>query len=310
MRKILLVSSMILVFAASIAMAKPASANILGGSNYNLGDLIILNQLFDGNGLFNGGVGTGTGTNLGNLIILDRLFSDGGGILGGGGTDLGDLIILDQLFGGNGLFGNGAGTGTGTNLGNLIILERLFSDGGGILGDGGGIDLGNLIILDMLFTRTNGDIAFDTSPTTVTVDTTPVVTQPVTVQPVQPAELPLATQLSGRILLQVEEEGQAWYVDPASGQRVFLGDPGEAFDRMSSLAVGITEQNFDVIQDAVPAGLAGNFVIRAEGDGQLYYANPTTRNLEFVGGPENALSLMQETGLGITNQNLNAIPTN
>jgi len=35
-------------------------------------------------------------------------------------------------------------------------------------------------------------------------------------------------KLSGRILLQVEDEGQAWYVEPETGERAFLGRPQDA----------------------------------------------------------------------------------
>ena len=101
----------------------------------------------------------GGSSNLGDLLILGQLFGDdSGGILGGGDgdSDLGDLIILGQLFGGNGL-GGGTTDGVlngGSGLGDLIILDMLFNDdGGGMLGGVGGEDndLGDLLILQMLF---------------------------------------------------------------------------------------------------------------------------------------------------------------
>ena len=91
----------------------------------------------------------GNGSDLGDLIILDELFSDNDSIIGDNDNDLGDLIILDMLFGNNnGIFGNG--DGTGSDLGNLIILDELFSDDDNIIG-GKDNDLGDLFILDMLF---------------------------------------------------------------------------------------------------------------------------------------------------------------
>lgn len=106
-------------------------------------------QTTDG-GIFDGGT-----SNLGDLLILDAIFSgNGGGIFGGGGilggdnNSLGNLLILDSLFGdSNGIF-NGNGN---TNLGNLLILDAIFSGNGGIVGDGNGTSLGNLLILDQLF---------------------------------------------------------------------------------------------------------------------------------------------------------------
>jgi len=91
------------------------------------------------------------GNSLGNLLILDQLFGGDGGLLNGGflgGNDLGDLLILNQLFGTNGNIFNGGMLG-GNSLGNLLILDQLFGGDGGLLNGGG--DLGNLLILDQLF---------------------------------------------------------------------------------------------------------------------------------------------------------------
>jgi len=41
-----------------------------------------------------------------------------------------------------------------------------------------------------------------------------------------------ASSLAGRILLQVEQRGEAWYVDPVDLQRYFLGSPDDAFNLM------------------------------------------------------------------------------
>lgn len=101
-----------------------------------------------------------TRTNLGDLIILDKLFNDNdGGLLGDGlggsdNNDLGDLFMLNQLFGnGTNIFGSGIVNGT-NNLGNLFILQELF--GGDSVFDNGNKDLGDLFVLDQLFGGTNG----------------------------------------------------------------------------------------------------------------------------------------------------------
>ena len=53
----------------------------------------------------------------------------------------------------------------------------------------------------------------------------------------------LADGLSGRILLQVQDKGQAWYVDPVLKTRVFLGRPDDAFTIMRIFGLGITDSN-------------------------------------------------------------------
>ncbi|MBU1131400.1 thrombospondin type 3 repeat-containing protein [Patescibacteria group bacterium] len=64
----------------------------------------------------------------------------------------------------------------------------------------------------------------------------------------------LAAELKGRILLQVEANGEAWYVNPLDGKRIYLADGGAAFVLMTNLGLGIT--NADLAK--IPVGLAEN----------------------------------------------------
>lgn len=61
----------------------------------------------------------------------------------------------------------------------------------------------------------------------------------------------LAQKLSGRVLLQVQQHGEAWYVNPLDLKRYYLGRPADAFSLMQQLGVGITNQNLNKI----PVGL-------------------------------------------------------
>lgn len=49
----------------------------------------------------------------------------------------------------------------------------------------------------------------------------------------------------GKIFLQVESRGEAWYVNPSDGKRYFLARPADAFNVMRQLGTGITDINFD-----------------------------------------------------------------
>jgi len=53
----------------------------------------------------------------------------------------------------------------------------------------------------------------------------------------QSADLKLVNRLKGRILLQVEEHGEAWYVNPEDGLRYYLGRPGQARQILWDLGV-------------------------------------------------------------------------
>lgn len=59
----------------------------------------------------------------------------------------------------------------------------------------------------------------------------------------------LINQLEGRILLQVEKHGEAWYLNPNDNKRYYLGRPNDAFAIMRSLGTGITNQNLAQIAE-------------------------------------------------------------
>ncbi len=47
----------------------------------------------------------------------------------------------------------------------------------------------------------------------------------------------LSDRLAGKILLQVENNGEAWYLEPVTKQRAFLGRPADAFRVMRELGL-------------------------------------------------------------------------
>ena len=52
----------------------------------------------------------------------------------------------------------------------------------------------------------------------------------------------------GKIFLQVESRGEAWYVNPVSGRRYFLGRPTDAFVLMRGFGLGITNDDLKKIK--------------------------------------------------------------
>jgi hypothetical protein len=57
------------------------------------------------------------------------------------------------------------------------------------------------------------------------------------------------TQNLGRIFLQVEGQGEAWYINPVNHQRYYLSRPSDAFAIMRNLGLGIT--NADLAKIAI-----------------------------------------------------------
>lgn len=53
----------------------------------------------------------------------------------------------------------------------------------------------------------------------------------------------LTNRLKGRILLQVEGRGEAWYVNPSDGMRYYLANGDAAYQIMRNLSLGISNDN-------------------------------------------------------------------
>ncbi len=118
----------------------------------------------------------------------------------------------------------------------------------------------------------------------------------------------LSEKLSGRILLQVEEKGEAWYLEPISKAKHFMGRPHDAFNMMRKFGLGISEADFAKFEKSgVPARFSGRILLRAQANGEAYYVNPVDMKMYYLGRPADAFKIMRELALGISNENLRQI---
>ena len=173
--------------------------------------------------------------------------------------------------------------------------------------------------------------------------------------------------VKGRILLQVESRGEAWYVNPADGLRYYMANAVSAFEVMRHLGVGIKTADLNRIpiavvsiaakdsdSDGLPDDLefalgtnaykadsdgdgysdysevmmgfnplgpgnmpideqfanaqAGKILLQIDQKGEAWYVFPGNNRRYFLGKPEDAIVVVRELGLGITNKNINTIP--
>lgn len=119
----------------------------------------------------------------------------------------------------------------------------------------------------------------------------------------------LAEKLKGKILLQVESHGEAWYVNVNNGLKYYLGRPADAFNIMRKLGLGISNADFEKIKNNVPLKFAGKILLKVQDKGQAYYIDPASLKLYFLGRPGDAFTVMRSLGLGISNNDLNMIQT-
>jgi hypothetical protein len=113
--------------------------------------------------------------------------------------------------------------------------------------------------------------------------------------------------VKGYILLQVEANGEAWYVYPRTQERYFLGRPAQAFEIMQKLSLG-AKHDFITTTETFPESLAGMILLDVELNGEAYYIYPKDLKKYYLGRPTDAFLIMQRLGLGITTQDLTNIP--
>jgi uncharacterized repeat protein (TIGR02543 family) len=122
------------------------------------------------------------------------------------------------------------------------------------------------------------------------------------------ADTQLTNRLSGKILLQTESHGEAWYLDPVTNSRLFLNRPADAYSIMRNLGLGIKAQELNSYLDSsFPKRLAGKILLSVEEYGEAYYINPDDLQGYYLGTPEAAFTVMREQSLGISNEDLDKI---
>lgn len=118
----------------------------------------------------------------------------------------------------------------------------------------------------------------------------------------------LSARLSGRILLQVQARGEAWYVDPVSGKRFFLGTAEDAYALMRAKGLGVRHETLaGYLRTGFPRRLSGRILLDVEARGEAYYIVPGSLRGVYLGRASDAYALMRQYGLGITDTQLQQI---
>jgi len=128
----------------------------------------------------------------------------------------------------------------------------------------------------------------------------------------------LPYRLAGRILLQVENYGRAWYVNPSDYSRYYMKDGYEAYMIMRTLGLGITDHDLNMIPDSIgdPANqtlvnrLKGRILLQVEKNGEAWYVNPDDGIRYYLKDGPAAYTIMRNFSLGITDIDLRQIPMN
>ncbi len=139
------------------------------------------------------------------------------------------------------------------------------------------------------------------------------VVRTVLVEPKVDPDPAFAKTQAGRILLQTQVRGQAWYIDPKTYTRHLLGTPGDAFRIMRLMGLGISNATLAKIPTSTQSSrasmalrrrLAGQIVLQVQSRGEAWYINPNDLKRYSLGRPAAALNVIRQTGIGITNTDL------
>lgn len=146
----------------------------------------------------------------------------------------------------------------------------------------------------------------------------------------EPSDLPeveedeeLTERLYGRMLLDVEGNGEVYYVDPVTGGKEYLADGSAAYRLLQNRALGISENDFaklelgetkedsNVCKESVLGNrLKGRIVIRVESHGEAYWIYPENCRAYYTGTFDAAYKLMRDFSLGINKADLAKIRNN
>jgi hypothetical protein len=88
-----------------------------------------------------------------------------------------------------------------------------------------------------------------------------------------PIDLNFSASLAGQILLQVENNGEAWYVNPNDNLRYYIHSPQELFKVASLIGQGITNNDIEKIVDhsLIPSNALKNIKLDVGLNQRLYY---------------------------------------
>lgn len=134
----------------------------------------------------------------------------------------------------------------------------------------------------------------------------------------------LAERLHGRILLQVEEHGEAWYIKTNDSKRYYMKDGATAYSMMRYFSLGITDADLALIPsvadttamnsstsvcstNALANRLKGEILLQVQQHGEAWYVDPVKCRSIYMKDGATAYEIMRFLGLGITNSDLSKI---
>lgn len=118
----------------------------------------------------------------------------------------------------------------------------------------------------------------------------------------------MANRLKGRIIIQTESKGEAYYVHPTSTDAYYMANGDEAYKVMRNLGIGITNKDLDRIKSSktIAKKYSGRIFLQIEAKGEAYYVN-YNGDIYYLKNGSEAYNIMRKLGLGISNNDLKKV---
>jgi protein-disulfide isomerase len=134
----------------------------------------------------------------------------------------------------------------------------------------------------------------------------------------------LANRLKGRILLQVEDHGEAWYIRNSDGMRYYMEDGNAAYQMMRYFSLGVSNADLAKIPlvadtsamnsatsackyNALANRLKGEILLQVEEHGEAYYVDPVKCRAIYMEDGAAAYQIMRFLGLGAKNEDIEKV---
>ena len=134
----------------------------------------------------------------------------------------------------------------------------------------------------------------------------------------------LAERLKGRILLQVEDHGEAWFIRKEDEMRYYMPDGNTAYQMMRFFSLGISDADLDKIPkvanseamnkstsickyNSLANRLKGEILLQVDQHGEAYYVDPVKCRAIYMQDGDAAYQIMRYLGLGASNQDISKI---
>lgn len=171
---------------------------------------------------------------------------------------------------------------------------------------------------ETFFTITDKALTSSTPSTSSTPQTSSTSSTPTTTTTTSSGTL---AWLKGYILLQVQQHGEAWYVNPTDFKRYYMKDGPIAYEMMRSFGLGITDSDLAGIpsisdttvmknsssicsSNSLASRLSGKILLQVQQHGEAWYVYPKTCRRIYMKDGAAAYEIMRFLGLGITDSDL------